>query len=212
MKKFYLLTLIMSMCVTSLAQTKGDMFISGSIAVEGGKQTVKWSEDSYSESESSPLDFLFQGGIEFGYFLANNFKVGLSVYIPYLATPTDKDGGKWLKNQTLGIGLNPNIAIYTHITDRFYYAPEIGAQFEFGRYLEKLSNSEMYLYGYSGWGAYLNLISFEFRVSHKLAIGIHSGSLSYISATINYDDDFAFTTSQIKFNLNRAGISARIYF
>ena len=210
MNKLYLIIPIMLFSMTSFAQTKGDMYISGYISAECSMQQTTLPDGSHSTSAYHPLNSSFGLGIEYGYFVINNFRLSLALSMPFSSVPTSEENGKWLKNSTIGFGINPNISYYLILADRFYYTPEAGVAFEFGSYYEKLSSSTSYKSGYWGWQVYLTLISFEFRISEILAIGASMESLRHSSTRYESDPYPAF--SQFNFNLNNADIYIRFYF
>lgn len=213
MKNSIFTFLFVLITTTSFAQKSGEMYISGNIGAEFGKQKVTLSNGSYSISEDQPLASSFSIGVEYGCFATDNFRLSIAAQIPYSSTPTSKDNNEWLNNSTIGFAINPNIAYYVRISERFYYTPELGAFFEFGNYKQELSSNESYTTQYSGWGTYLTLIAFEFRVNEKIAIGTSIGNISYASVVMKEKDTKTdMTANQFKFSLNDVGVNVRFYF
>ncbi len=213
MKRLFLL-LILSLSSSCLfAQTKGDKYLAGSIGASLGNQTTKVSDGSFSTSSTQPMvtTIAFQG--EVGFFVADNIKLGLALGIPSVSTPTSKDGDNWLKVNTIGFQINPNLSYYARITDGFYYTPEIGGAYEIGKYKEDLTKSETYNANYSGWSIYLSFLSFEYRINENIALGISVGSLSETKAKVKDKDSDVYTeSSQTGFKFNEGSISVRYYF
>lgn len=213
MKRLIILSIALLFSLSAFAQVKGDMYLAGNLGASCGTQTVTLSEGSYSTKTSQPLDASFGIGAEFGYFVANNMRLAFSLSLPVSFSPTSEDDGKWLKNTTVAVGINPNIAYYVRLAERFYYTPEFGVFFEFGSYKQKLSSSQSYRTGVWGWGVYLHYAAFEFRINEKFALGFNVGSLDYSSAKImDQESDSSISTGQFKFYLNSASIDFRFYF
>ena len=215
MKKLILLSLAIMLSVISYAQLKGEKYVSGTAAFSAGTTKVIVSDGMNSTESTTPSNTTFQVGGEFGYFIADNVRLGVALSIPVTSTPTSEDeNGRWLRTTTFGLSLNPNIAYYMKITDRIFYTPEIGLTYEFGLYNQKLSSADRYRDGYSGWSIYLSYASFEFRATEKLAVGLNVGAMQYIPLLMIKDreTDSYIATSDFKFNLNSAAISVKMYF
>lgn len=194
MKKFFLIVSLCFFSTMSFAQSKGDSYTSFKAGFEFGQQKTKIAQ---VVSESQPTASSLSVAIEYGYFVANNFSVGIALICPYTSTPLANNN----TSATLGIGVNPNISYHHQMSDNFYYTPEIGGYFEFGKYLEGEPDI------YKGWGAYLNLLSFEFKVSKDFAMGVNAGALQY--ATTKIED---VSVSRFGCVFNRGKILFRAYF
>ena len=157
MKK--LLICIVAICAFSnlSAQTKGDMCVGGNLGV--GLSATMIGGESVSNIKFSLVP-------EFGYFAANNFKIGVALGY------TIEDGSHILE-------IMPNIEYYVKICNGFYYNPGIGIGFVAG-------------FGYGiampGFGVNLSLGSFEFRPTPKfgLSVGLISLSFAYLSYSDSY--------------------------
>lgn len=213
MKKITFIITGLLFSTITFAQTKGDSYISGTISAEFGTQETEVSNGSLSDSESQPLTTSFDIGVEYGYFVTDNFRLSIGAYVPFTKTPLSKENGEWLNSSTIGFGINPNIAYYVRITDKLYYTPEIGGYYEFGDYEQDLSSSKSYKTDYTGWSAYLSFLSLEYRVYKNFAIGANIGGINYSSVEMNDKDSGTdISISQFKFNLNKAEINVRMYF
>ncbi len=144
MKKFYLIVPLMLFSMASFTQTKGEMFIAGTISADFGTQKTTLSDGSYSTSAKQPLSSSFGLGVEYGYFVADNLRLTLAMAVPFSSSPVEEVDGKWLKNTAVAFAINPNLAYYVKLADRFYYTPEVGVSFDFGSRKEQLSKSESY--------------------------------------------------------------------
>lgn len=213
MKRLVLFAVAMFIGLASFAQKKGDMFIAGSISADFGTQTTSLSDGGHSTSVSMPLPTRIGFGVEYGYFVVDNLKLGMSMSVPLTSTPVEEVDGKWLKDKTFSFAVNPNAAYYVRLADRLYYTPEVGVSAYFGSLKEQPSKSETYKTPFWGWAVYANLLSFEFRVSEKIAIGALIGDMSYGSTiyTNTYNDAKA-TINQFKFDLNNSSVHFYFYF
>ena len=213
MKKLVLFAVAMLVSVASFAQKKGDMFIAGTISADFGTQTTSLSDGGYSTSVSQPLSSSFGFGVEYGYFVADNLRLAMAMSVPFSSSPVEEVDGKWLKDKASSFAINPNVAYYVRLADRFYYTPEVGVSFNFGSLKEQLSKSETYKTPFWGWDLYANLLALEFRVSERIAIGALVGGISYGSAIYrNVDTEAKATISQFKFDLNNTNVHFRFYF
>ena len=110
MKKIVLIIAVMSISVISFAQTKGEMFIAGTVSADLGTQKTTLSDGSYSTSAKQPLSSSFGFGVEYGYFVADNLRLALAMSVPFSSSPVEEIDGKWLKNTAAAFAINPNIA------------------------------------------------------------------------------------------------------
>lgn len=213
MKKLLTLSAMLFMSIAMFAQNRGDMYIAGSIGASFGNQKSDYFDGAYTTTSNQPLTTSFNLQAEFGYFVADNLRLALALGVPFSSSPSSKSGDTWLKTNTIGLQINPNIAYYVIITDRLYYTPEIGGSFEFGSYKEDMTTSSSYNANYTGWDVYAHLLALEFRVSQKFAIGVGIGSISYGYAKIKDKSSTRYAgNGQFRFALNDAGVHARFYF
>lgn len=213
MKKFYLIVSVMLLSVTTFAQNKGDMFIAGTVGLDLGSQKATISDGSYSTSAKQPSDFGFSFGVEYGYFVADNLRLALAMSVPFSSSPAEEVDGKWLKNTAAAFAINPNVAYYVRLAERFYYTPEVGVSFDFGSRKEQLTASETYKTPFWGWNVYANLLALEFRVSEKLAIGALVSGISYGNTRFTDKTTSAYLDStQFNFDLNNSSVHVRFYF
>lgn len=213
MKKVLLIAAAILACVTVSAQSRGDKYIAGSLGASFGSQTARSYDGAYTTSQSQPLTTTVSIQAEFGYFVADNLRLALCIGAPFTSTPSQLSGSTWLKTNTIGFQINPNIAYYVRLTDRLYYTPEIGFSYEIGSYKEDMTTSTTYNASYNGWDVYANLLALEFQVNPKFAIGVGIGSISYGDVKIKDKSSSAYlSNAQLRFNLNDAAVHARFYF
>lgn len=216
MKKLVLLASAIALCMTSFAQTKGQKYVAGSIAAEFGSQNTTQSLGSYSVTENSPLGSSFDIGVEGGYFIMDNLRIGIGVATALSNEPTSEVDNVWLKDSSKEISITPNVAYYIKLTDNLYYTPEIGLSLVTGSISSQTSKSESYKLDCKGFGLYLNFAAFEFRVKNNLAIGLNVGGLSLTQLQTEYevegDEDIKVANNQTKLALNNSSISVKWYF
>ena len=210
MKKIFLLVCIVVLSMSVYAQKKGDKYIAPSLAVSFGKQYATYTTSYEVYHASKPYDISLTPSCEFGFFPANNFRIGLFFGIPFSAYPSsqdEQDESKWDFDYTLGIAFNPNMAYYVRITDRLYYTPEIGFKYELWNsfdYIEEIFELELY----RSISVYVNLFDLEFRVNEKLAIGVGLGSFYYTHVK---ELGSHLSNSLWYFSFNHSMVSVRFY-
>lgn len=208
MKK-QLITLLLLTTTLTLSAAKGEKFISAKLSANFKKETTDYiSSTPTATLSTSQQNFTIGAGSEFGYFIADNFKVGIGLSGAYSAIETDNQVST--ESSSFAIALSPNIAYYVRITDRFSYTPELGANFSLGK-----GYSDDVELNAKSWDIYLKFIAFEFRISERFALGVDYGSIGYssISMTPQNNRDTLNEIHTKGFNLNAQGgsLHARFY-
>ena len=212
MKKNVLFAIAMLMSVTSFAQKKGDMYVAGSFATDFGSYSMSSSADGYATSEKTPFGTSFEIGGDYAYFVADNVRLGLGVSFPFSSSPIEKVDGKWLKDKTTEFEVNPNVAYYVKLADRFYYTPEIGILFQWSTIRTQISPSLTESTQISTWGGYINLLAFEFQTSERIAIGVTFGGIAAYSSFYTYADyDAKYKMNQYLGAFNNGSLHFRWY-
>lgn len=181
---------LMAILATSIfsisAQTKGEMYAGGSLGI---------GTTSLISKGNSATGVSFNIAPEFGYFVADNLKIGAS--ISYGIESADY--------ATHTLSVLPNIAYYVKVCNNFYYTPGLELGFAAG-FTEDISMP--------GFGLGVNLGSFELRPTEKFGISMNLLSLSYVVLTYN-DKDYGvrFNTNAVNFNLGISpSIGVKCYF
>ena len=91
MRKILLLACAFVISLASHAQLKGDKYIAGGISLSAGTKIIKAQDKSYITNHTQPSDFSFAIGGEFGYFVADNFRLAMGLSIPASVSPTSED-------------------------------------------------------------------------------------------------------------------------
>lgn len=183
MKRVVIFLLAVICSTTIYAQNKGDKYIGGTIGVS----TTTYILDGES---SAGISLAIQP--EFGYFVANNFKIGASLGYSY-------------NSNAHVIALTPNLAYYVKVCDNLYYTPGVDVGFVLG-----VSDSV----AMPGFSVSASLGRFEFKPKPKFGISVDILSFSYVSLT--YRDkysDIKFTTNGLNFNfIVNPTVSIKYYF
>lgn len=145
MKKITMLLLCVFSLIgsTSYAQNKGEMFFGGNLGI--GVTAI---EDG--------TNFAMNFSPEYGYFVAKNFRVGVNLNYTY--------------NVAHLFTINPSIAYYVKLVDKFYYVPELTV----GGGLEAFDDEAFGLFQLG-----LNLFAVEFRPTQHFAVAVSMLNLSY---------------------------------
>ena len=186
MKKFIISLLAIISVATLSAQTKGEMYAGGSLGI--GTYSLISGNNNITAAD-------FNIAPEFGYFAANNFKIGASISYGL-------ESGNPLNHI---IQIMPNMAYYVRVCDKFYYTPVLQFGFVCG-IREDISMP--------GFGLGLSLGSFEFRPTPRLGVSVDLLSLSY--AMLSYEDhdlDLDITTRSVNFNFGISpSVGIKYYF
>lgn len=213
MKKFLLIAAALCCSIITFAQNKGDMYISATLDFGTGTQKVSITNGSLTECIQTPLSTTFGLGAEYGYFVADCFRLSLAMGYSLSSNPSKNINEKW-HSQTVNLfSVNPNIAYYVKLAEKFYYTPEIGYSFYFGSQVDPETSTSTYKTPATSWAVYANIISFELRISKLFAMGMNYGYLGYESAKYSAPDysDYELKLRQFKVNIGTAGLYARFY-
>lgn len=213
MKKVVLFSIAVLMSVASFAQEKGDMYLSCSFSTDFGGAKTSTSLDGYESSVKEPFGTSSEISAEYAYFAANNTRLALEVAFPFSSTPFYEVDGEWIKGKNRALCICPNFSYYVKLADRFYYTPEIGALIEWSTIKTKHPQVPTEYLSSSLWGGYISLLSFEFRVSERFAIGIAGGGIGFYSSNSAYKgEDVSYRMNQFVCDLNKGSMQFIWYF
>lgn len=211
MKKFLFFAASMMLCCIVTAQEKGDKYIGVGLNLSTGSQETSVQGDGYTTSK--PLNTVFGIGAEFGYFVADGFRIGLAVGYSYENQPYENINGGWNKLSADEFDINPNVAYYVKIMKGLWYAPEVGGTIGFGNVKVPGANDKN-TYSANGWDVYLKMLSFEVAVSKHISLGFSYGRISYSSVLVKdivpvtYGD---IRTNTFKFDLSGGSVGIKFY-
>ena len=215
MKKLALLVGLVAFSITAFAQSKGEMYVLTSASASFGKErsdTFNYNGSIANTTEKPTNTYLrFDTGL--GWFVANNFRLELCLGESNEKNPRElASDNAWLYNKFTSFNVCPSLSYYVRLADRFYYAPEIGVMFSFGKYTYEETHSRVWNYPYRNCSLYANLLAFEYRVGPHFALWAGVGCLKYTHR--NYFDEGKkfFSNNSVIIDLNSCLVSAHIYF
>lgn len=229
--------LLVLSCGFATAQKKGEISIGGMIGVSGGysktspvvtvtgKGTGTNGKDltpagdhtvnvDTKSKEKTPSSTMVSAGAEFGWFFADNWKLGVNIQYALDSNPYEKNNGKWLRQNTNLVFAGPQLAYYLKISDGFYYTPQIAALGLLGTTKTEAQRISE-IKDVFGYGFELAPGAFEFRPTSHFAFSVSFLSLGYthtkMKANGQYDHDIK--TDTITYDLAiQPSIGLRYYF
>ena len=186
------------------------MYVGGIIGLTGSTETMKASYGSESMSQSAPGTLTFSIAPEFGYFVADNIKVGVTAGYNLQSSAYDKEDGKWLRSNVSVGYVGPTFAYYIPLVTNLYYAPEIQAAIAFGSSAaigEKI--------GVVGFIGDLKLAAFEYRpVSHfAFSLSLISLNVKTVTGKSKEEKDLKINDTVFSYNIGlNPTIGVRYYF
>ncbi len=194
--------------VAAFAQKQGDFFVEGTLGLSAGSvsTTVKSGDNSNTVKSSLGTNFNLYAGA--GYFVMDNLKVGA-------------DLGYVLSNEgdtkTPVFAISPNAAYYVQLANNFYYVPSFNLNVLFGSQTTSaniLGTTVSKSYSYTGFGANLTFLGFEYRFNKSIALGVDVANLYYNAVKIKDKDDKTQSTTTGVFGVDfgSASVALRFYF
>ena len=210
-------TLLCFLGVTALsAQNQGDMYISGSIGMNGSSSKLT----AGNTTVKSPGGFQMSITPQFGIFVIENLEVHLGLGYQFSKTPSDIKTEE--STNTSMFTITPGINYYLPIVDgKFYYTPGLDLSVGFGGSNYKTETTTNKLSNNTSFGLSLALVSFEFRPVEYFGISFRAGDLTYAlnqeklpqSGNSSVNIDAKYITNNVDFGLNlNATIGFRYYF
>ena len=211
MKKLAFIIGIVLFSMNVFSQEKGEKYFVTSASASFGSLYQKISNGHQSIIYEQPLDTDLGLQLGFGWFVAKNFRLELCLSGDYQQMPREQSGDKWLNNKWKSVGLAPSISYYIRLADRFYYTPEIGVNFVFGKYTYEQDSQPSEDYNYKGYEIYANLLAFRYRVSPKFSLGVIVSDVYYKrSKYFNFSDIYSINKS-FRCKLNYVAVDATFY-
>lgn len=215
MKRIALLIGAIVLSLNVFAQSKGEIYVLTSAAASfGQKEATEYNYNgTIAGTTESPLNTNLEFNVGFGWFMANNFRFELALGVSNEKQPREQTiSGTWLYNKFTSFDVAPSLSYYVRLADKFYYTPEVGVDFAFGKYHYEDAPSHAWNYPYRCYSFYANLLAFEYRVGQHFALWASVGSLNH-SRWSYYDDGKMFYSSQSTgFYLNYGIVAAHFYF
>ncbi len=163
---------IVAMVLSASAQQKGEQTLGFNLNYSTGKSTTKVQINDEQSTATTILGGDNLGvGIEYGYFIANNLRVGGQISYGYTAD----------ESKTHSLIIMPNIAYYVRLTDNFYYTPNFSIGFGFGTTGTNDYTNENFTM--CGLATELQPLAVEFRPTQQFAMTVSLCSLQYVFLT-----------------------------
>lgn len=200
---------IVAMALSASAQQKGEQTLGFNLNYSTGKSTTKVQINDEQSTAATILGGDNLGvGIEYGYFIANNLRVGGQISYGYTADDS----------KTHSLIIMPNIAYYVRLADNFYYTPNFSIGFGLGTTGTNDYTNENFTM--CGLATELQPLAVEFRPTQQFAMTVSLCSLQYVFLTDANNSEILNTqiTTKVSSNtfnfslLANAQIGFKLYF
>lgn len=215
MRKLVLLVGLVALSIGAFAQSKGEMYVltTGHVSFGNVKEQSFNNNGMVTNTTKQPLTTYLRFDAGFGYFVANNFRLELGLGAYYEKHPREQwSGNTWLSNTYRGFCVCPSLSYYVRLAERFYYTPEIGVNFIFGKYSYDESYNKTWNCPYRGFSLYANLLAFSYRVGPHFALFVALGELDYGQRSYYDEGKVFYSGNTTAIYLNSALVSAHFYF
>lgn len=212
MKKLLFLIVAAVLPVVMSAQNKGDMYISGSLGIDGGNKSSSVSLGGTKTTTKAPAAFSFQIEPSFGYFVIDRLEVNLALgYDLAKSTPNQySTANDNLFDFTNLFTIAPGVSYYIPICDKFWYVPGVALSVGFGNYKTQVAVNATEKRNLTTFGIGVSLLSFEFRPCEHLGIRFSAGDLSYKLSHTKYDASQNGNTATYTVNSNSVGLGINL--
>lgn len=220
MKRFFLVTCILTIAVCASAQSKGDMYISGSMSISGGNSKTAVTSGSTTTTTESPGTTSFNIGPEFGYFIIDNLSLNLGLGYSLDKTYRGKEGDSNLWNKTGLFTITPGVNYFVKLCNKVYYTPGVSLELGFGNTTRDITTNTKTKNGAFEFGIDISVLSFEIKPCEHFGITLCAGALSYKHKTTSEEETeldvtvkTKTTSNKINFGINTgAEIGFKYYF
>jgi hypothetical protein len=200
------------------AQQKGDSYLGLNLGYNTSTSmlTTTTTTDIYGSSNTQKSSVRTLGGdnlnvgVEYGYFVANNLRVGAHLQYGYVA------GGEDTQH---ALAIAPNVAYYVKLANGFYYTPNLSVGFGCTIIPGEGDMSDFTMCGFVGE---LQAFAVEFRPTEHFAMSVSLCSLQYgyLSGKDRVEGEYVDVSSSTKYSsssfafdlLANAQIGFKYYF
>lgn len=222
MKKTLLTIALAALSLAMSAQQKGDMYVEGSLGINGGSTVSSAKAGNETVKTTDPSALNFQIAAQYGYFVIDRLEVNLALgYSLDRSTPnrnSTADQNFYDFDNLFAIA--PGVNYYFPLGEKVWYNPGVYVSVGFGSHKSQLDSSTSEKHGLTQFGFGLSLISFEFRPCEHLGISLKAGDFTYTMLNTKVTETIAGTTvststtkNSVSFGLNLgASIGFRCYF
>lgn len=214
MKKLLLTAIALMVVMGAFAQQKGESNVGISLGYNTGitntKLTTTVKGSSLTEEHINREGDNFAIKLDYGYFVANNLRVGAALGYGYNANAD---------SAIHSFTITPNVAYYVKLAPNFYYTPSLALGFGCSSTNERLvdlSGSDDKL-TMSGFVSELKPFAVEFRPTQRFAMSVSLCSLQYVYLAGNIDlmqsAGVKIDQNTLAFNLlANAEVGFKVYF
>ena len=206
-----LLTLvaIVAVALSASAQQQGEQTLGFNLGYNTGKTTTKIQvNDQKSNDATVPGGDNLSVGLEYGYFVIDNLRIGGRIDYGYTA-----NGDK-----SHSLSIMPNVAYYVRLAADFYYTPNFSIGFGLGTTGKSEYTDESFTM--CGLATELQPLAVEFRPTERFAMSVSLCSLQYAylaesdsKTVLNQEITTKVSGSAFNFNLlANAQIGFKLYF
>lgn len=203
------LAAILGVAFSAAAQQQGEQTLGFTLGYNTGKtSTTIQVNDKQGNAVTTLGGDNLSVGVEYGYFVANNLRIGGQIGYGYTANGSESHS----------LTIMPNIAYYVRLADNFYYTPNFSIGFGLGTTGKDEYTDESFTM--CGLATELQPLAVEFRPTEKFAMSVSLCSLQYAFLADSNSEEILNQqiTTKIKSNafnfdlLANAQIGFKLYF
>ncbi|MCM1501459.1 MAG: outer membrane beta-barrel protein [Bacteroidales bacterium] len=215
MKKLIFTAAVLMAGLTMSAQTKGDMYASGSLTVSGGSSkstvTVTTNGNSTTKKDSNPSSTKFSISPEFGYFIMDNLAIegsityGMDKSLNQTVSTSDKN----YYDYTHLFSIDPGVRYYVRLgSDKFWYTPGANLSLGFVQHVNRVNTDTTtkpkapFAFGLS-----VDILAFEFKPAEQFGIVLRGGSLDWNLTTVSTKEEVSSIKTKTRVTSNTASLS-----
>lgn len=208
----------MMLSLSATAQKKGDSYLGVSLGYNTGKSTlsteittnIAGSSNTTTDKSSTNYGDNLSLSAEYGYFVANNLRVGANLGYGYAGVKGSP--------ATHSLTIMPNVAYYVELVDGLYFTPNLS--FGYGMSTQAMNDDDNLTM--NGFVAEFQPFALEFRPTSRMAMTVSLCSLQYAYLAGSYSANSGFVdagmttkyrTSSVGFDLlANAQVGFKYYF
>lgn len=192
MKKIFLFFATIVVSVSMMAQQKGEMSLSGTLLISGSNSVVATNVDGQTTTEKNSGPVSFDLGVGFGYFVADNVKLGIGLCYGLDRSKNSASTSEYtFFDSSSSFTIKPEIAYYVPLTrNRFFWTPAFAMGFGFNSTKSQMDKTTVttmkdpFLFTLG-----VDILAFELRPWKHLAFDFSFGGLYYKTSSIQSSSD-----------------------
>lgn len=206
MKKVFLIGALALFAAANAQIAQGTMFISGQVSYAGSDNKLS----SNSGSEDGVKENSFAVAPTFGYFVAPNLAVGVSVgYSSSTSEPGDLFGDNFDKSTVSAFTVEPLVRKYWNVSDNFLLFGQLSVPMSFGNMKGEEKGHDDVKGNVNSFGVVVRP-GIDYIIAPNWTIEATIGEFGYRSTTAKPDnnpDNFKNTTNNYNFGLNLGSVT-----